>query len=247
MTELVPNLKINIAGMPKSGKNHIAYSFPDPIKVFCFNGGAKLVARKFPAVKIDVHDFVLPIVESTAEEWALPIWNEFYQEYKEDACSGKYKTLILDTATEVENICQQAVLEDLQESAEEKGRRKERLATTDYLARNLRMKALFDLAQNEGVNLVALNYLKEKWVRRADEKTATNTGELVLDGWARTESQCDLNIELSTRIKAGKKIAVATVKSNRFDWDFDAKSFDNTTYEELYALLIEPWVEENSG
>jgi hypothetical protein len=239
---IIPNIKVSIAGLPKSGKNHLAYSFPAPIKVYCFNGGASLVARKFPDIDIKVHDFVLPIIESTADEWALPIWEEFYQEYKEDAMSGSFKTLVLDTATEVENVCQQAVLEDLQDKAEGRGRNKQKLATTDYLARNLRMKALFDLAQNQGINLVALSYLKEKWVRTAGEDKATNTGELVIDGWARTEAQADINIELAPKIKGGKKVSVATVKSNRFDWGFDEKSFENTNYNELYAILIEPWV-----
>jgi uncharacterized caspase-like protein len=105
------------------------------------------------------------------------------------------------------------------------------------------MKAIFDLARNQGVNLVALSYLKERWVKLAGEERANNTGELILDGWARTESQADINIEMTPRIKAGKKVSVCTVKSNRFDWDFDTKTFENTSYDELYAVLIAPWME----
>jgi len=236
---LIPNVLVSVSAPPKCGKNYLLYTFPDPIKVYCFNGGAEFVRAKFfPDKKIEIHNFGLPIIESTDTVWAQPVWQEFYQEYKKDAMEGKYATLGLDTSTEVENICQQAVLEDLQDAAAERNREKGKLGTTEFLSRNLRMKALFDLARNEGLNLVALNYLKEKWIKAPGEKVAQNTGELVLDGWQRTETQADINLEMARRVKGKKIVMVTTIKSNRFDRDQDGQEFADTTYDEIIALLL---------
>ena len=201
---MIPNVVISVSALPKAGKNHFSYTSPSPIKVYCFNGGAEYVATKFPDKQIDIHNFVLPIVEDEEQRWALPVWNEFYSEYKKDIAEGKYQTYVLDTATEVENFCQQAVLEGQQESAEERNKTKKKLATTEFLARNLRMKALFDTAKNSGVNLIALQYLKEEWIKERGHERAEPTGKLVLDGWRRTEAQVDINIELELKEKGGK-------------------------------------------
>jgi len=235
---LIPNVLVCISGLPKTGKNHLAYTFPDPIKVYCFNGGADFVRTKFPDKKIEVHNFVLPVVESELAVWALPVWEEFYSEYTEDITSGNYLTCVLDTGTEVETFCRQATLEELQVAAEEKGRQKQKLATNEYLSRNLRMNALFARARNHGVNLATLQYMRQEWVKTKGSDRAEPTGELVLDGWSQTEGQCDVNLEMTTKTIAGKKIMVATIKSNRFERMMDGKSFEDTTYDEIIALLL---------
>ena len=235
---IVPNVLVSIAGLPKTGKNHLAYTFPDPIKVYCFNGGAEFVRTKFPDKVIDVHNFVLPIVESESEEWALPVWKEFYPEYNKDIASGNYMTYVLDTGTEVETFCRQATLEELQEVAAEKNKQKQKLATNEYLARNLRMNALFARARNSGVNLVALQYLRQEWVKTKGADRAEPTGELVLDGWSQTEAQCDINLEMTTKLVAGKTVMVAMIKSNRFERAMNGKTYNDTTYDEIIALLL---------
>lgn len=235
---MIPNIIVSVSSLPKAGKNHFSYTFPDSIKVYCFNGGAEFVRNAFPEKHIDVHNFHLPIIESTDTEWALPIWREFYREYKADVPSNKYQTFVLDTGTEVENMCQQAVLEDLQQEKPNK----EKLGTTEFLSRNLQMKAIFDLARGSGVNLVVLNYLKEKWIKVPGEKTAQNTGELVLDGWQKTETQADINLELRTKMVEvkGKKqqVTIATIKSLRFGREMVGREFEDLTYDELVALLF---------
>jgi hypothetical protein len=234
---VTPNVIVSISALPKSGKNHLAYTFPDPIKVYCFNGGAEFVKRKFPNKQIDVHNFTLPIVESETEQWALPVWDEFYAEYNADVASGKYRTLVLDTSTEVENFCRQATLEELQEEAEAKNKVKRKLATNEYLARNLRMNAIFARARNAGINLVTLQYLKPEWLKTTGDR-AEPTGKTAIDGWNQIEAQADINIWMEVQQKAGKTIMVSTIKSNRFDRDFFTKTVDDTTYDELMAILI---------
>ncbi len=239
---IIPNIILSVSALPKTGKNHFAYSAPDPIKVYCFNGGAAYVAKKFSSKKIDVHNFVLPIVEATEERWALLVWNMFYQEYNKDIKEGKYQTYVFDTGTEIENFCQQAVLEELQD---EKGAGKKKLATSEYLARNLRMNALFRRAGTAGVNLITLQYLKEEWVKKGGER-AEPTGKYVMDGWKQTEGQSDINLRLDKKLveKAGKREMqlLATITSTRYDdWahTYSGVTLINATFDDLTALLFE--------
>ena len=243
---MIPNLIMSVSALPKTGKNHYAYTAPEPIRVYCFNGGADFVATKFPSKAIDVRNFHMPIVEDEDKKWALPVWEEFRSQYKKDIEGGAYSTYVFDTATEVENICQQSVLEEQQDVAEERNKSKKKLATNEYLARNLRMKALFDMAKNAGANLISLQYLKDEWIRMKGAERAEQTGNLVMDGWKRTESQADINLEMTTKTKTvivdkrpvEKKISTTRIVSNRFDRDLDGKVFDDTTWDEIVALLF---------
>lgn len=235
---MIPNLVISVSALPKAGKNHFAYTASDPIKVYCFNGGAEFVARKFPNKQIYVSNYVLPIIESEEQRWALPVWEQFYAEYNKDIQEGKYVTYVFDTGTEVESFCRQATLEELQEVAEMSNRTKKKLATNEYLARNLRMNALYARARNSGANLITLQYLKEQWVKEKGQERAEPTGKLILDGWAQTEAQADINLELTVKDKGGKPTTVARIVSNRFDRDMNGQTLDDATFDEVVALLI---------
>lgn len=247
---MIPNVIISVNALAKAGKNHFAYTAPDPIRVYCFNGGADFVATKFPSKAIDVQNFHLPIVESENMKWAEPVWEEFRRQYDKDIDEGKYNTYVFDTGTEVENVCQQAVLEDQQEVAagKETPKDKQKLATTEYLARNLKMKALFDMAKMAGVNLVTLQYLKEEWIKTSGQKMAEPTGKLILDGWKRTPSQADINIEMVMNMEriegeGGKPVkipvVVSTIVSNRFDPAQNEATFENLNFDDLMIALFE--------
>jgi hypothetical protein len=118
-----------------------------------------------------------------------------------------------------------------------RGKEKSRLATTEYLARNLRMKVLYDLPKNAGLNLISLQYLKEEWIKTANSERAEPTGKLVLDGWKRTEGQVDINLELTAIVKGGKNLTETRVISNRFDRDQKGLTLIDTTWDELIAVL----------
>ena len=231
----MPNVLTSISGLPKTGKTYLSMTFPEPIKVYSFDLGADYVRTKFPDKDIEVVNFTLPIIESGDESWALPIWEDFYAQFKKDVESDKYQTLILDTATAVESILRQAILEEFQENRPEK----KKLATNEYVARNLRMTALFGRARNSGVNLVTIQYLREQWVKRPGSDRAEPTGLLIVDGWNQTEGYADINIEMTTKEKPNKStVMVATIKSNRFERGMNGKTFEDTTYDEIIAVLL---------
>jgi len=235
-----PNLVVSLSALPKVGKNHFSYSAPDPIKVYCFNGGALFVASKFTGKVIEVKDYRLPIVESSDLQWAAPIWEDFRAEYEADLTEGKNKTYVFDTGTEIENICQQSVLEDQQDTAAARGSNKQKLATTEYLARNLRMKALFDMAKDAGVNLISLQYLKEEWIKHEGRDRAEPTGKWIFDGWKRTESQADINLEMKLSVdkKTRRQVSVVEIVSNRFDRDMNGQTFEDSTWDEITTVLV---------
>lgn len=243
---MIPNILVSVSGLPKTGKTWLSMSFPEPIKIFSFDLGADYVRTKFPDKNIEVQNFAMPIIESEDMTWAAPIWEEFYKDYKETVEGGEYQTVVIDTATAMEAMLRQTVLEELQDVAAEKGKEKQKLATNEYQRRNLRMKAIFDLAKTNGINLVTIQYLGEKWVKRQGSDRAEPTGDLIVQGWNQTEGFADINIEMATKMKlvmenkkpVEKTVMVATIKSNRFDRDQNGKSFEDTTYEELVALLF---------
>lgn len=224
MSKIVPNIVVSLAGLPKHGKTHLAFSFPEPIKVYSFNDGANRLKEKFPDKQITVAMFELPIIETdNPAPWAEPIWNDFQKTFKEDAYSGKYKTLIIDTGTELWGVLRQAITES-------KNRRK--LLEVEYALPNLKMGAIYDHAKRAGVNLVSLNYLKDRYV---NEK---NTGELELSGWSQTEAKVDIVLEVTRVTKAGKTTNVTVIKDNWFDRDLNGKTLVDTNYDELVMLFF---------
>src|SRR3990167_10509218 len=143
---MIPNIVVSISGLPKSGKTHLALTFSEPIKVFSFDGRFDQVRqRSFSDKVIDVENISIPIVESEDDtEWAPKVWNPFYKQYKEDVESGKYQTVVLDTATTAHAILNQAVFEWVKgaesDRAEERGQAakdRKKMAVNEYHTRNL--------------------------------------------------------------------------------------------------------------
>jgi len=193
------------------------------MKVYSFDLGADFVRTKFPDKDITIRNFVLPIVETDPPQpYAEPLWKEFYKEYKEDVYSGAYKTLVIDTATALWGILRQAI-------TEEKNRKK--LLEVEYALPNTKMSTIFAHPRISGVNLITIQYLTFKYVN------GENTGELILDGWKQTEGQVDVVLEIE-EAKRGKDIVMRTLmKKNRFERSINGQTFDDTSYEEILALL----------
>jgi hypothetical protein len=229
-------MSVSVTAKPKSGKNYFLYTWPEPIRVYCFNGGAEFVRRKyFPSKKIDILNIALPVLESTNPgTWASPIWEEFYLQYIEDLKSKKYVTFGLDTGTELETLCRQSVWEDIQE---ESTKIRQKMSGSEYAPRNLRMNAIFQRARDFGVNMVTLQYQKEKW-EKDGKGNFQPTGEMVMDGWAQTESAVDVPLDLEGKAKGDKYVSLFTIRPNRFDRTMNLKKLEDLTYEELYSLLI---------
>lgn len=220
--KIMPSITAIVSGDPKTGKTHLACTFPAPVKIYSFERGAKFVASKFNK-QIDIYEFNLPIIESLEPEpYAQNIWREFNKEYKQDVESGKYNTLVIDTGTHLWRLIRQAVTEE---------EHVKRLMQRQYEKPNLMMASIYDRAQNAGINLVVTHYLGAKFVN------GDNTGESELKGWNEAEGRGDIVIRTNTQEKAGKVSVVSNIVKNRFDLSMFNQSFTSLNYDDLMIAL----------
>ena len=218
-----PTMLTSISGDPKTGKTHLSFTWPAPIKVYSFERGAYFVRGKFPDKEIDIKGYVLPIIETPTDmAWSIPLWSEFYTEYKEDCASGKYQTLIIDTATAAWRINRLSLTEEANRN---------RLQQVEYEKPNLRFSTLFDYAALGGVNLVTIQYQKDKWVK------GENTGVQTLDGFQHTGGQVDTILSMEVQGLGKEARMVTTIEDCRFDRTLRGQTFNDTNYDELMILL----------
>ena len=221
MVELTPNILVSVSGRPKCGKTHFAMTFPDPIKLFSFDLGAKLVRAKFPDKQIDIVDYPLPVVDSLSGEnpWAEPFWKQIRDDIYGAIDSGEYQTIAVDPCSVVWDVCRFSCAEESNRAKLGKAR--------DYGEPNARMRGFFLKAALAGVNLVVTSYLKDEY------KNDLPTGNQILDGWKHTISLVDLHLTLE---RVGKKNK-ATIEDSRFGFSLIGHTFDLPTYDDLAVLL----------
>ncbi len=230
-----PNLLVSIAGSPKTGKTHLAFTFPEPIKVFSFDFGARLVASKFKGKQIDIVEYPLPIMDTLSSKPYADELEKMAKQVRKDIAeaidSGEYKTVVIDTLAALWEIIRLAAAAE--ENRDKLGRAR------DYGEVNVQVKSIFTRAALHGVNLVVISYLKDKYV---DDKP---TGSTVIDGWKHTEGAADICLQTrreSRSVKgddgkfAKKNVVVTTVTDSRFDLD-SGQEYDMLDYETLAALL----------
>lgn len=220
-----------IEGNPKTGKTHLSLTFPDPIKVFSFDAGCKIVAAKFPDKAIDIEEYSLPIIDSlgTKDAGFEDLWKKVKADIEKAVASGEYKTIVIDTGTHLWEIIRYAWNEENDKAVGAGGKAR------TYGEPNARMYGIVMRAQVAGVNLVITHHLKDRWVK--DE----NTGEKELDGWRRTEGLADV-VLLTERVQRTIKdkeqaVIQTTLKECRFGLALCGYQQDMMTYEDLAAIL----------
>lgn len=229
--KIIPNLITAISGEPKTGKSHLALTFPDPITIFSFDQGIEPVMKNFVGKKIAVMTYELPLVETVRaigqKKQILDIWNNFKADYIKATEDKEVKTIIIDTATAAYEIARIARTGEL-------GRE---LDPNEYGDVYLRMKALIQRARLSGQNLILTHYMKEIY------KGGEPTGEKKIDAFRYTESEVDLSL-ITTRVtevlpdrKKSTRI-VTTIKETRYDaLNLTGFEFVNGTYGDIVSVL----------
>lgn len=231
---VVPNIIVAVNSLPKSGKSHFMLTFPKPLMVFSFDIGLEPVLKKFPGQDIIVKTYPLPIIETVRavgfKKDILGIWQAFVEDYRKVIADTQVRSIGLDTATALYEICRIARTGEL-------GRE---LDPVEYGDVYLRMKALVQQARLSGQNLVLTHYLKDVYVGREP------TGEKVLDGWKHTEGEVDVVLMLrrersKDKGKPGDKV-ILTIKDNRYDmalngWETELLAPGLTSYDDLATAL----------
>ena len=228
-----------VGGEPKTGKTHLALTFREPIKLFSFDLGYKQVVAKFPGKKIDVVEYPMIVVDTLELKDAgfQKLWktvrDDLYKTYEE----GKYKTIVIDTATALWEIVRYAFNEEQDKAVGAGGKAR------NYGEPNSRFYGLIMRAQVAGINLVLTEYLKDEWLNDAP------TGNKILEGWRRAAGLADI-VLVTERIQRvatpeerkamgnTKTNAIkTTVKDCRFDLDMCGFNQENMCYDDLVALL----------
>jgi len=227
-----PNLITNIEGKPKSGKTHLALTFPDPMIYFSFDIGLEPVLNKFKDKVVDVKTYPIPIVDSTKPKpYAQSIWSSFTKDYASAIDSTNYQTAVIDTGTILYMLARHARQEELKQPY---------MLPRDYGEIYARLIALVQRPRVGGMNLVITHWLRDRYV---DDK---NTGTSELDGWKGTIDYVDLSLRIRREIrdvmvdgkKARKNIIVTSIEDNRYEKDLNGMEFDDVTYEDLISLIV---------
>jgi len=223
---MIPNVFVSISGDPKSGKTHLALTFPEPIVVYSFDlRGAELLVGKdeFKGKQIDVRNFMPPITDTmqpTQED--LTFWEKIKKDYQATIEGGKFKTVVIDPSTIVWEIIR---------NAWEVERGMGKLLSRDYGVPNSRMTWMMMSPLTIGMNVVTIQYLREQYV--GDKAT----GLMVLDGFKRTEGLADLVVFTEMIGKKEKSLVKCTLEHCRFDRTLNGTELTDTCYEELMTLL----------
>jgi len=228
-----PNILVSISAPPKSGKTHMAMTFPEPIALFSLDFGAQPVRAKFPNKEIDIFEHPMPLYDSLEKVTSdfQPMWEEL-RDGIYDAFAWKkkqYQTIVIDTGTALWEVIRYAYNEEEGKALGATGRAR------NYGEPNARAYGIFQRAKLAGINLVVINHLKDKWV---DDKA---TGEQILDGWRRTEGIVDVVTTMHKDYKTvgdGREAVFhLDIVSNRFDPNIDGFSLENPTYDDLLLAL----------
>uniref|UniRef100_A0A6M3IQ34 Putative ATPase domain containing protein n=1 Tax=viral metagenome TaxID=1070528 RepID=A0A6M3IQ34_9ZZZZ len=227
----IPAILVSISGEPKSGKTHLALTFPKPLSIISLDLGAKALLANpfFKGQDITLREMPMPLFDSL-DGVGLGFSN-FWQEVKKqiyadiDGC--KFQTIVIDTATALWEVIRYGFNEEEGKSigASSKAR--------NYGEPNARMYGIYTRAQVGGVNLVLTQYVKDKW---EDDK---NTGRRVLDGWNRTEGLVDINLlnKKEPNPKGKGSQFRTTIKDNRFDHTTEGTELLMTDYDELITIM----------
>lgn len=124
------------------------------------------------------------------------LWYAFLKQYVEDVTSGEYKTIIIDSATNLWPICHKALLQEKQEISRRGGRSRERLTQIEYGEANDRFLPIIHAAREMEVNLIVVHHTTEERQEMMIDGRLENvtTGKYIPQGWRHMRKSIDLEI-----------------------------------------------------
>jgi len=190
--EVKHRMIVSIEGQEGSGKSHLSLTSQDPIGYIDFDVGSEGVIEKFkkglngcPRKDIYISSYRIPMISKAAKKAsadvkarmtleaskvAEPVWDKVVNDY----CKGleRFRTLIVDTGTEMHELVRLARLGKLTEVLPE-----------HYGPVNAEFRDLVRLAYESDCNVIFLHKMKEEWLKGKGEKRANFTGNYVRAGF----------------------------------------------------------------
>lgn len=184
-------LIVAVDGLEKEGKTHFALTAPGPIAYQSIDIGDEGVVEQFQSVKL-IHkaDYNMPPLQkgtSPEAQMALmgPVWENFLSDFRlavGHVKTGKVRTIIWDTASEVWELMRVARLGKLTQ-----------VMPHNYVALNAEFRGLIREIYDSSANMVLLHKLKAEWKDNPTTGKGSKTGGYERAGFADTGFLVQIN------------------------------------------------------
>lgn len=224
-------------GTWKSGKTHLAMTFPAPVHIFDLEEGAEAVRPHLPADKaIHIHKVAQMGIEiAKLNTTGREVYESFRGALRAALASSQSGTIVYDTGTKLRGLVIRA-------ATGEAGTNRKRLEPYEYREPDDVMRSLLLLPASKGWHLVVTHHAGDEW---AGDK---RTGKKLLAGFDETSALVDMTIrvepiaqwkEIQKEGKAEKVFLYnqATIEACRFGMQAHGLSFTNPSYETLATLV----------
>lgn len=233
---------VAICGDEGTGKTTMAITFPKPLHHFDVDvGGYRRAAWRLATEGVVSRSYPKPIqiqkllgqTGSPSSRVSIPkkvegmkeLWQKIIQDFV-DACMDKeVKTVVIDSATLLWNICHQSHLQELQERQLvyhkknkpnipfDENDYRERLQPMEYGPANDKMRTILHTARSFQKNLVLTHYPTDEYGTIHDAKGNViegKTGVKILDGFKETVKLVDMVTWLSIKETMDKGVKTKT-------------------------------------
>jgi len=227
---------VAICGDEGTGKTTMALTFPKLLVHFDVDvGGYRRAAWRLDVEDIESKGYPKPIQlekfigqkGSPSTRISIPkkvegmkeLWQEIAQDFVNACMNEKVKSIVIDSATLLWNICHQSHLQELQErqlvqwtnrnprTPFDENEYRERLQPMEYGPANDKMRTILHTARSYQKNLILTHYPTDEYGAVHDAKgnvTEGKTGIKILDGFKETVKLVDLMVWLSIKEKSEK-------------------------------------------
>lgn len=162
---------VSLWGEPKSGRTHLAYTFPEPIRSICFDGRWHEARDAFPDKDIEVADILLPDLDYEIWKRHLDDFDQTYQALLEECAGGG--TVVIDNASDLWTLVYEVERETIRRQRWRTALKKDQKAALedqvlqqfDWGTSNAHMAAIVRQGKlYPKLNVVLIHKTKEKYV-----------------------------------------------------------------------------------
>ena len=220
-----------ICGDEGTGKTTMALTFPKPLRHFDVDvGGYRRAAWRLDVEGVESKSYPRPIQVdklmgiqgSPSTRISIPkkvegmkeLWQMIVTDFVAACTDAEVKTIVIDSATLLWNICHQSHLQELQERQLSRHKTKnpsrpfdendyrERLQPIEYGPANDRMRTILHTARSYSKNLILTHYPTDEYGTIPDGRgnmVEGKTGKKILDGFKETLKLVDLVVWCSIK------------------------------------------------
>jgi hypothetical protein len=218
-------LIVSVWGLEKVGKTHFALTFPEPIYFFNFDLGIEELLPKFKAKEIFVSTYAPNTIDLIPYEEAKRLFDQFCIDYQE-ALSRNEGTIVIDTGTQLWQLVQKIMLENIKKKRESKG---QQIYAFDYADANVVFQNILNAVKKTDMNLVIIHRAREIYNAQGNRTGRFESHE---------NNAVSYLVQLVIRLERSENGRNGVIESCRFDPELENNSIPNITFEDLRKLFL---------